>query len=318
MIDEDGLQGAPNVQVTAVRYRPGQRHVLRYDYAQLDGPSSISGTLFAKLYSDGEDAIAFRVASSIADWVSSSTEAAAIRPSAHLAEDGLVVYPKLSGVPLSQYSAGRAARPLAQAGAVLHELQKAPVELFEDVRPHSFSKEVRAVARAGEHVGPLLPVAGAALDRILARVSAVEAEIEVDPPVLAHGDYKADHVWVGGRGITLIDFNTCSLADPSLDVGKFLADLHWWYSGAGEESLLSAQRSFLDGYGDMAPGRLLRARLYEVLILAKLTVRRVRLFDRRWAEKTEGLLQRAERLAGELEKAVSASSTARAAPKHGT
>jgi Phosphotransferase enzyme family len=314
MTDEDGVQESPNVQVTAVRYRPGQRHVLRYDYAHFDGRSQTSGTLFAKLYSDGEDVTAFRVASSIADWISTSTEAASIRPSAHLAEDGLVVYPKLSGVPLSQYSAARAARPLAQAGAVLRELQKAPVELFEDVRPHSFSKEVRAVARAGEHVEPLLPAAGAALDRILARVSAVEAEIEVDPPVLAHGDYKADHVWVGRRGITLIDFNTCSLADPALDVGKFLADLHWWYSGVGEDSLLSAQGSFLEGYGDMAPTRLLRARLYEVLILAKLTVRRVRLFDRRWAEKTERLLQRAERLAGQLEKAVRASSTGRAAP----
>jgi aminoglycoside phosphotransferase (APT) family kinase protein len=179
------------------------------------------------------------------------------------------------------------------------------VEQFEDVRPHSFAGEARAVARAAEHVGPLFPAAGASIARILERAAAVEARLRDETPVLAHGDYKADHVWVGRRGITLIDFNTCSLADPALDLGKFLADLHWWYAASGEEHVVAAQQSFLDGYGrGIDPVRLLRARLYEVLILTKITVRRVRLFDRLWSAKTDGLLQRAERLMGNLEGAV--------------
>lgn len=302
------------VEVTAVRYRPGQRHVLRYDCIGLDGHIQSGGTLFAKLYSDGEGAPAFRVATGIADWVSSSTEASSIRPLAHVAEDGLIIYPKLTGAPLSHYQAARAAKPLAQAGAVLRALQQAPVQLFEDVRPHSFAGEARAVARAGEHVGPLFPAAGAAIDRILERAAAVEARLPGESPVLAHGDYKADHVWVGRRGITLIDFNTCSLADPALDLGKFLADLHWWYAAGGEEQLLGVQRNFLEGYGQgIEPVRLLRARLYEVLILTKITVRRVRLFDRRWASKTDGLLRRAEGLLGDLEEAVSRSGREEAA-----
>ncbi len=292
------------VDVTAVRYRPGQRHVLRYDCFAPDGGIQSGGTLFAKLYSDGEDIAAFRVATGIADWVSSSTDASAIRPLAHLRDEGLIIYPELAGAPLSHHPAARAAKPLAQAGAVLRALQRAPVALFEDVRPHSFAGEARAVARAAEHVKPLFPAAGAAIDNILERAAAVETRLPGEPPVLAHGDYKADHVWVGQRGITLIDFNTCSLADPALDLGKFLADLHWWYAAGGEEQLRSVQRSFLEGYGQMEPGRLLRARLYEVLILTKITVRRVRLFDRRWASKTDGLLRRAEGLLADLDEAV--------------
>ncbi|HZJ52251.1 MAG TPA: aminoglycoside phosphotransferase family protein [Actinomycetota bacterium] len=302
------------VDVTAVRYRPGQRHVLRYDCLAPDGRIQRGETLFAKLYNDGEDIAAFRVATGIADWVSSSTEASAIRPLAHLSEDGLIIYPELAGTPLSHHPAARAAKPLAQAGAVLRALQRAPVGLFDDVRPHSFAGEARAVARAAEHVRPLFPAAGAAIDRILERAAAVEARLPGESPVLAHGDYKADHVWVGRTGITLIDFNTCSLADPALDLGKFLADLHWWYAAGGEEQMLGAQRNFLEGYGhEIEPVRLLRARLYEVLILTKITVRRVRLFDRRWASKTDGLLRRAEGLLGDLETAISRSGREEAA-----
>jgi len=39
--------------------------------------------------------------------------------------------------------------------------------------------------------------------------------------------------------------------------------------------------------------RLARGRLYEVLILIKITVRRVPLFDHDWAKRTEWLIHRA-------------------------
>jgi hypothetical protein len=306
--DDRRDEGRRTVEVTAVRYRPRQRHVLRYDWVDANGGVGGGDTLFAKLYNDGEDAPAFRVANGIADWVSSSTEASAIRPLAHIPEDGLVIYPKLNGVPLSNLPAARAAEPLAQAGAVLGALQRAPVDLFDDVRPHSFSGEARAVARASEHVVPLLPGTAAMIAAILERAGEVEGRLETEPSVLAHGDYKCDHIWVAQRNITLIDFNTCSLADPALDVGKFLADLHWWYSGPNQEGLRDAQRHFLAGYGAIPPSRMLRARLYEVLILTKITVRRVRLFDPQWAAKTDRLIRRAEGLLSDLESAVRAPS----------
>ncbi|MGI8519083.1 MAG: aminoglycoside phosphotransferase family protein, partial [Actinomycetota bacterium] len=221
-----------------------------------------------------------------------------------LAGDGRATPAELSGSPFPPPPPPFPPKPLAQAGAVLRALQRAPVALFEDVRPHSFAGEARAVERDAKNVETLFPSTRGAIDNILERAAAVETRLPGEPPVLAHGDYKADHVWVGQRGITLIDFNTCSLADPALDLGKFLADLHWWYSAGGEEQLGSVQRSFLEGYGQIEPGRLLRARLYEVLILTKITVRRVRLFDRRWAAKTDGLLRRAEGLLADLDEAV--------------
>jgi hypothetical protein len=296
--------GPRTVQVTTVRYRPRQRHVLRYDWGDTHGRAGDGDTLFAKLYNDGEDAPAWRIATGIADWVSSSTEASSIRPLARVPEDGLLLYPKLHGTPLSHLPTARASQPLTQAGAVLRALQRAPVELFDDVRPHSFSRESRAVARASEHVVPLLPGTAARIGGILDRLGEIETRTEDERPVLAHGDYKCDHVWVAQGNITLIDFNTCSLADPALDIGKFLADLHWWHSDSDLKILRDAQRSFLAGYGEVPPNRMLRARLYEILILTKLTVRRVRLFDPHWAAKTDRLIRRAEGLLSDLESAV--------------
>jgi hypothetical protein len=106
--------------------------------------------------------------------------------------------------------------------------------------------------------------------------------------------------------MTLIDFDTCYLSDPAIDLGKFLADIQWWYDGYGLDGVAAAQAEFLAGYGPTTPGRLARARLYEALVLTKSTVRRVKLFDLDWAARTERLIGRAtavlDRLAAEAER----------------
>jgi hypothetical protein len=301
----DGVDDPSSYTVSAIRYRPGQRHVLRYDDTRKGLRGQGRHTFFAKLYRDGEGREAFRVACQIADWLDSSdSRTSAVRPLTYVPDDEIILYPRVTGAPLSRYPASRAGRHLEHAGRALRILQGAPVELFERVHPHSFEGELRAIARAGEHVGPLVPGAGAAVERILGRAQGLGERLIGEPPVLAHGDYKADHTWVTRRGLTLIDFNTCSLADPALDVGKFLADLRWWYSRAGEAPIRVAQQRFLDGYGSGGgEARLLRARLFEVLILTKITVRRVRLFDPAWGSQTEALISRAEHLLEELEEA---------------
>jgi Phosphotransferase enzyme family len=296
------LESGSSYSVSPVRYRPGQRHVLRYDPIARDGRLQPDHALFAKLYAPKEGAAAFRVAAQIADWLAASdTGTSAVRPLAHVPEDEIVLYPRVTGTPLSRYPVQHAAPHLARAGSALSALQRAPVGLFEEVRPHSFSEEVRAIARAAEHVPALLPGVGSVIEGIIERARDLNERLAEEAPVLAHGDYKADHAWVTRRGLTLIDFNTCSLADPALDIGKFLADLRWWYFDAGEERTRWAQRHFLEGYGSHGSDRLARARLFEVLILTKITVRRVLLFDVGWAAKTETLIHRASELLGDLE-----------------
>jgi thiamine kinase-like enzyme len=99
--------------------------------------------------------------------------------------------------------------------------------------------------------------------------------------------------------LTLIDFDTCALTDPALDIGKFLADLEWWFNLKGISGVEEAQAELLKGYiGEGEPDQLLRdrlarAKLFHVLILVKIVARRVPIYKREWAAMTTSLIERA-------------------------
>jgi aminoglycoside phosphotransferase (APT) family kinase protein len=293
---------AARYRVTTIRYRPGQRHVLRYDPA--DG-SRGSGPLFAKIYNSDKGARTFDVVTRAADWLAAHGGGlTTVRPAAYIADDGVVLYPLVSGTPLSELLRApdqQTASRLRQAGAALAALHGTPTDVVE-LQPHSFAKEIKGIVSASEHVHPLLPATGALIDALLDRARALHERLPQEPPAFAYGDFKADHLWVTLDGLTLIDFDTCYLFDPAIDVGKFLADLQWWYNSYGQPGVEQAQEQFLAGYAPGAPAeRLLRARLYEALVLIKTTVRRVRLFDQDWTERTERLIRRADAVLTQLD-----------------
>jgi aminoglycoside phosphotransferase (APT) family kinase protein len=255
--------------------------------------------VFAKLYQGENSARSFCLATQIADWLAArGPGVTALRPAAHLAADALILYPQIAGTPLSRQlrrPAHRVAGWMQQIGAALRALHCAPATLSSKLATHDFASEVAAIARASEHVHALLPAAGVAIATILDRARDLHDRLPLEPATFVHGDFKADHLWVTQAGLMLIDFDTCRLADPALDVGKFLADLHWWYAINEQPGLEWTQNQFLTGYAqDTPPARLRRARLYEALVLLKITVRRVRLFDHKWAARTEQFIRRTE------------------------
>ena len=298
---------ASRYAVTAIRYRPGQRHVLRYDRA--DGAERDSrGTVFAKIYNSEQGARTFRLVRRVSDWLAShGTGMTAGRPLAYFPDDAAALYSCVSGTPLSQ--ALRAPSPnthahLQRAGAALAVLHGIPTTLVE-LQPHSFPKEIEGIVSASKHVAALLPATGSRILAILDRARALHEWLPQEEMGFAHGDFKADHLWITPAGLTLMDFDTCYLFDRAIDLGKFLADLHWWYDCYGQPGVEQAQHQFLAGYMPGAPSeRLLRARLYEVLVLIKTTVRRVRLFDTDWRPRTERLIDCAEALLNGLQRSI--------------
>jgi hypothetical protein len=287
---------APRYRITPIRYRPGQRHVLRYDPIDAAGRVDEGSTLFAKIYNSDKGARTFDVATRISDWLAEQNNGiSAVRPLAYIAAEGLVLYPRVVGTPLSELL--RTPGPttdayLRAAGAAIRALHQTPESLIA-LQPHLFAKELKGIVSASEHVRPLLPATSAMIASLIERAGALHAQLPPEPPAFAYGDFKADHLWVTPAGMTLIDFDTCYLSDPAIDLGKFLADLQWWYDGYGLAGVDAAQAQFLAGYGPTPPGRLARARLYEALVLTKSTVRRVKLFDSDWAPRTERLIGRA-------------------------
>jgi aminoglycoside phosphotransferase (APT) family kinase protein len=281
-------------KVTPIRYRPGERHVLRFD--RLETSEDSQSTYFVKLYSNStEGPRRMRIAKRVADWLEEcGSRLSGARAAGYLADDQAVLFPLISGAPLSDYlrqPTTQVMQQLSLAGQGLRALHDGPQSLTEDLERKAFAEEARVIARASEHVQVLLPETGARITEILALAGDLYTKLPQEPPVFTHSDFKADHLRVSNTGLTLFDFDTCSLADPALDVGKFLADLQWWYILYHQPGVEQAQNEVLSGYNfNGEDARLMRSRIYEALILLKITLRRVRLYDPNWAELTGRLV----------------------------
>ncbi len=284
--------------IEPVRYRPGERHVLCYRPHQA-GPEQV---VYAKLYEESQAAgRAFRVATRIVDWLDrEGGGVSGARPLDWNAEDKVVFYPHVSGVQLSSLlkrPGSRVRAALEKAGRALFAMHSGPASLGDELEERPLAQEVKAVRRACAHILTLLPETGAQVEALLDRVLALAGQLPAEPPAFTHSDFKADHLFVDGQKVMIIDFDTCALADPALDLGKFCADLEWWFGLRGRSGVAQAQADFLGGYGQQAPSaRLLRARLYQALILLKITARRARLDDPSWAQLTMRMVGRGQEI----------------------
>lgn len=275
------LLGDPLLGLRVVRYRPGQRHVLRYDTG--------AGTTFAKLYRPGRIP-PFEAATAAADAVTARGRGlAAGAPGRFVEHDRVLLSDHVDGTPLSarlRAPPGPATGVVLQrAGALLRALHEAPPG---NVPVVGAAADASATLRACEHVRHYLLEVGARIEALAAR-----AQEALGPPVelaFSHGDFKADHLLADGDRLAVIDFDSCSRAEPARDLGKMLADLRWWCP-AGVES---AQKEFLAGYGSGPPPE--RVRAYEALWLVKMAARRLSMVRRDWAAATAALVDQAAAL----------------------
>ena len=290
--------------ITPIRYRPGERHVLRYE---ITPPETISGKgqrLYAKLYSNAENATrAFGVANRAVDWLADNRLGLlGNKPQALSQADSVILYPHASGIPLShQFHRSRRwlAAQLEIIGRTLAILHNGPETLQAELGQNTFVNEVKVVKRASEHIQVLLPETYDKILETLGKAQEHYSSLPQESPTFTHSDFKSDHILTTSQGLTLIDFDTCKLTDPALDIGKFLADLEWWFTLRGTGGIEEAQGELLKGYvGTGKPDpqvreRLARARLFQVLILTKIVVRRVPLYHKEWMATTALMIGRA-------------------------
>jgi aminoglycoside phosphotransferase (APT) family kinase protein len=187
-------------------------------------------------------------------------------------------------------------------GLALRALHKVPQEIVGPLKLHDLAAEIKQIKRSGEHLPTLLPSAGDTIKAMLARATELDERLPKEQPTFAHGDFISEHIWVASAGIVLIDFDNCVLADPALDIGKFLADLELVYANHCLQGVEEAKEVFLAGYRSSMPvERMFRARLFEAIKLVKMAARRVYVFERDWAFRTAGLIARAQALMTDLE-----------------
>ena len=293
--------------ITPIRYRPKERHVLRYE---IDSPGKDGGEtqrLYAKLYSNAQDASrAFGVASRVVDWLEHNNIGLhGNRPQAISEKDAVIFYPHAPGIPLSRQlhrSHRWLAKQLHIIGRGLSILHNGPEALQADLKQNDFSKEAKVVKRASEHIQILLPDTYQKIIEVVDRAEERYSSLPQEQPTFTHADFKSDHLLTTPQGLTLIDFDTCTLTDPALDLGKFLADLEWWFTLRGISGVEEAQAELLKGYAagkesdQTMHARLERAKLFHVLILVKIVVRRVPIYKQEWSAMTGQMIDQAARV----------------------
>ena len=288
-------------RIDTLRYRPGQRHVLRYE-PQVEGEGP---TLFAKLYPDDRGVRLQRAAAALAQVLGDGADGEAAQPATYLGTERALVFEQAAGAPLSSMvgrAGGRTARALHQAGAVLRRIHAGDPALLDGPSTRTVADELAEVARASAAITQLAPTTGAVVSEVLDRTSDALDALPQEEPTLVHGDFKTDHLLVGPTSLTLLDVDKCGVADPALDLAKALADLRWWLEG-DPAAATAAQERLLDGYGAASPARIARARVLEPLFTVKLTARRVQVHQANWSARTAGPIGRAQRLLRELARA---------------
>ena len=297
-----------NYKITSIKYHPGRRHVLRYDPTD---PAS-GETVFAKVYIGDEEARtanrasnrfrredgarAFRVAGEVADCLV-ERGLNCLRPLAYVAEDAVVLYPRLCGVPLSDYARqlnADTAKWLRRAGEAVCALHQLPAALARP-EPHGLAAEIRSIVRDSSHIRALLPDVGSVMEAVLDRAQELHERLPQEPFTFTHGDLKTEHIWVSPDGLIAMDFDSSRLADPALDVGYFLADWQFRQADLDQAGTDQMYESFLAEYVSRAPKDfLMRIRLYEAVELVKCAVRRVQLFEDDCASRMSALVERAQ------------------------
>jgi hypothetical protein len=268
-----GDVAATDLAVEQIRYRPGQRHVLRVSV----GSSGLRW--FAKVYRDDAGRRAVDAAARVGA-VFTASSGSPLRVStavgAYVAPERVTLWPEVIGLPLAEVilrSGPAAAGAVRVTGSALRLVHDAPSAEELPPCPDAIAHAAETL-RTAQVLDALLPAVGSRLRRAAGRALEVLSGLPVEPPTITHGDFKCDNLVVSDAGVHVLDFDRFGRGDPAADIGKFLADLRWWTDGDGPAAM-RLHEAFLQGYGAAEPPRLARARVYDALSQLRMSARRV-------------------------------------------
>lgn len=296
--------------VTPLRYKPGDRCVLRYRLELEAGSRRSDTTVIGKVYRDPREAERIHgLLDRMHDSQSAQTGAVVAgvrltsplvpRPLAVVSDLGLTLNEDVRrpGVGVVTGTDALGPRPdltaipeqrLASAAVALARLHTGSVNADPGAVRTADSEASRALGRA-ERLGEFAPEMG---ERALTTAQTLGRRLRMTagaPALPAHGSFKpAQLLFRKPDEVVVTDFDQFCRADPALDVGYFLAYLRpasLWYGRAGAlEWFAAASAAYRRAYRDgalalgadrsVADGALERAPLYEAALLFKIANRR--------------------------------------------
>jgi hypothetical protein len=287
------------VAAETVRYKPGDRCVLRYrlSFADPDAadPVARTCTLVAKLYRQPEEARAADElldrlrASAGLEWTARPLGVAPGLPLA-LTEDlgsSRDRVPSRSGMDVVHPGAVATSDVVRRAARALAELHTSGVDTAALARRTGADEAGKAAKRA-QLLEQYVPELAPAVRQVTGALCDTLAALPADTLRPGHGSYKLSQLLVRDGAVFLVDFDQFCLADPALDVGYFLAYLRpagLWYRRNGRRAWFEAAAdAFRSEYlqrlaerGESAATRAGiadRAPAFEAALLLKIAARR--------------------------------------------
>jgi hypothetical protein len=285
------------VDATALRYKPGDRCVIRYVLnSETATGEQRRHTVVGKLYGDLDQAMeAAQLMARL--WELQGDEPWVARPLAVADPLPLVLAqdlgsrhsgpPTLAGTDVIRFSHEQpddALRRAAQALADLHTstaaLPPAPARTGAD--------EAAKAAKRAKTLGGHVPGLAAEAASVARSIGDALTGLACERLVPSHGSYKPSQLLFRSGSVFLVDFDQFCHADSALDVGYFLAYLRppgLWYHRAGTRAWFEeAAATFLAAYDERLAERGVdaatrsgiqrRCHVYEAALLLKVAARR--------------------------------------------
>jgi len=285
------------VEAVPLRYKPGDRCVIRY-YLQLEDPpgSRHQVTVIGKLYRDCEQAVS---ASELQTrlWEIQGEQPWIARPRGVLDPLPLMLTedlgddrghpPTLIGTEVIRFGKSQPTQALAEAAEALAELH-ASGATADGTRPRTGADEAIKAAKRASALIRYIPELAETTAAVAATLGAALKALPTEGFRPAHGSYKPSQLLFRSGKVFLVDFDQFCAADPALDVGYFLAYLRppgMWYHRAGTRSWFEqAAATFQQAYdarlaergvdATSRAGILSRCHVYEAALLLKVAARR--------------------------------------------
>jgi hypothetical protein len=313
------------VEATPVRYKPGDRCVIRYVLHTEDATGEPQRhTVVGKLFGDLDQA---RTAAELMQrlwdvqgdqpWVPQPLAVAEPLPLV-LAEDLGGRHsepPTLPGTDVIRFGQQQPTEALQRAAHALAELHTSG-EALPAAAARTGTDEAGKAAKRAKTLGGYVPELAEEAARVAQSIGDTLTGLEPERLMRSHGSYKPSQLLFRSDSVFIIDFDQYCEADGALDVGYFLAYLRppgLWYHRAGTRAWFDeAAATFLAAYDERLAERGVdaatragiqrRCHAYEAALLLKVAARRANRLHSPRPGEVKALL---DEMTGCLEAAVS-------------
>jgi hypothetical protein len=237
-----------SVQAKAMRYKPEQKCLLRYD---LCWDSSPAGDASEVVWARMTRAARFQETRNLLAALYAESGGVGFdfpEPLGVIEDLNLELFGHVSGAVLfSMVQRGEFPVLCRQTGKALARFHRLP-----SVAPLHMGTEEQ-ISRLAENADAFACIFPSEQSRIADIQQEITRRLRGDspsPPALIHGDFHGDNILVAGERLALLDLEDCATGEPAEDVGSHWTQLRWhqYRAGATNRLPVAGRKAFLEGY----------------------------------------------------------------------